>query len=218
MKVYFDTDVSEVSDLTPLCEVCELAHKKGLRVMVHCSNSPTPMAEILNTLRAGDILTHAFHGGRNNAAEDGFVSMREAQKRGVVIDVGFAGHVHTDFAILRQAIGMGVIPDVISTDVTWLSSYIRGGRYGMTMCMSIARSLGMREEDVLRAVTATPARALGRADEWGCLQVGRTADLAVLDDTDEGFDLTDRASNRIQSKQGYRCVLTVANGRIAYRA
>ena len=218
IKVYFDASISEVSDITPLREACEFAHGKGLPVMVHCSNSPVKMSEILNTLRVGDILTHAFHGGKNNAAEDGFESIKKAQQRGVVIDAGFAGHIHTDFEVLKKAIQRGVIPNTISTDITRYSAYTRGGRYGMTMCMSIAKTLGMREEDIFRAVTSAPAKALGKQKEWGYLRVGRCADISVFDYTKEGFCLTDKAGNHIASESGYRCILTVADGEVVYRA
>ena len=217
IKVYFDTAMSQISDISPLREICEFAHPKGLRVMVHCSGSPVKMAEILDTLGTGDILTHTFHGGANNAAEDGFEGIHRAQERGVVIDVGFAGHVHTDFGILQQAIERGIVPDVISTDITKLSAYTRGGRYGMTMCMSIAKLLGMSEEDIFRAVTSNSARALGKENDWGTLAVGRVADIAVLDYTDEGFDLTDKAGNHIQSNVGYRCRLTLSDGQVVYK-
>ena len=79
------------------------------------------------------------------------------------------------------------------------------------------RYMGMCEEDILRAVTSAPAKALGKEDEWGYLEVGRTADIAVLDHTDEGFDLTDKAGNHIGSQKGYRCVLTVSDGQVVYR-
>ena len=217
IKVYFDASSHPVSDITPLAEACVFAKARGLRVMVHCANSPTPMAEILQTLNAGDILTHSFHGGKNTAAEDGFASMKEAQARGVIIDVGMAGYVHTDFAILKAALKCGIVPDLIGTDITKFSAYTRGSRYGMTVCMSIARHLGMKEEDVFRAVTSNPARALGKELEWGALRVGGIADIAVLKECNEGFDMTDAASNRIQSNCGYRCALTVSDGQIVYR-
>ena len=175
------------------------------------------MSDILDVLNPGDILTHAFHGGVNTATDDGFKSIREAKARGVVIDSGFAGNVHTDFAILRQAVGSGVLPDCISTDITKFSAYTRGGRYGMTMCMSIAKHAGMSEEDIFRAVTRAPAEALGRADEWGRLKVGGIADIAVIDYTDEGFSLTDANGNHIESPCGYRCELTVSYGQLVYK-
>ena len=217
IKVYFDTSSSEVTDITPLERICRFAKERGLIVMVHCTGSPTPMSEILNVLGEGDILTHAFHGGKNTAAEDDFASLLAAQSRGVVIDTGFAGHVHTDFAVFGGAIRAGVRPDTISTDITKFSAYTRGGRYGMTMCMSLARQAGMNEEEIFRAVTSTPARILGKSEEWGKLRIGGAADIAVLEYADEGFSLTDAAGNHVESKTGYRCALTVADGQIVYK-
>lgn len=217
IKVYFDTQLSEVNDIKPLREVVEYAEKMNLIVMVHSSNSPVPMKELLGTLRKGDILTHAYHGGINNVSEDGFECIRTAKKRGVIIDAGLAGYVHTDFKVFENAIGCGALPDVISTDITRFSAYKRGGRYGMTMCMSIAKHLGMSEEDIFRAVTSAPAKALGKESEWGYLKADRCADVAVFDYIDEGFDLTDKAENHVVSKKGYRCVLTVADGEFVYR-
>lgn len=217
IKVYFDTQISEVRDTKPLCEVVEFAERNKLIVMVHSSNSPVSMSELLGALRKGDILTHAYHGGENNVSEDNYECIKRAKKRGVIIDAGLAGNVHTDFKIFEEAIKCGAAPDIISTDITRFSAYKRGGRYGMTMCMSIARALGMHEEDIFRAVTSTPAKALGKENEWGYLQIGRAADIAVLDYTDEGFDLTDKAGNRIASETGYRCVLTVADGEVIYK-
>ncbi len=217
IKVYFDSTISDISSVEPLRQICDYAHQKGLCVMVHCSHSPVKMAEILETLGKGDILTHAFHGAENHAAEDNFISMRQAQSRGVVIDIGFAGHIHTDFAVLAQAIQSGIVPDVISTDITKYSAYTRGGRYGMTLCMSLAKTLGMREDDIFKAITVNPAKALGKESEWGLLAVGRCADIAVFDYTDEGFEMTDKAGNHIQNAKGYRCVLTVSDGQVVYR-
>ena len=217
LKVYFDTGVSEVHDTSPLRCVCDYAHSRGLRVMVHSSNSPVGMDELIETLDKGDILTHAFHGGKNNASEDGFECLIRARERGVVIDAGFAGHVHTDFYVLKEAIRRGALPDTVGTDITRYSAYTRGGRYGMTMCMNLARVVGMGEENVFKAVTSSPAKALGKENEWGYLRVGRAADIAVFDYTDESFMLTDKAGNNVRSTEGYRCVLTVSDGQVVYR-
>ena len=217
IKVYFDTEISEVKDIKPLCEVVEFAERNNLMVMVHSSNSPVSTPELLAVLRKGDILTHAYHGGKNNVSEDNYECIKQAKKRGVVIDAGLAGHVHTDFKILMDAIRFDAVPDIISTDITKCSAYMRGGRYGMTMCMSIAKTLGMKEEDIFRAVTSTPAKVFCKEEEWGYLRTGRCADIAVFEYTDEGFDLTDTAGNHIASENGYRCVLTIADGQVVYK-
>lgn len=217
VKVFFDIANPELKSIKPLREVCRYAREKGLKVMVHCSNSPTPMAEIVDTLSKGDILTHIYHGGDNTIEANDYAAYRTARQRGVILDVGMAGHIHTDFGVLKRAIRAGYLPDTISTDITRSSAYKRGGRYGMTMCMSILRTVGMREEDIFRAVIAAPAKAVGKADAWGDLKVGGRADVAVFDDTDEGFCLTDKCGNRVESAKGYRCALTIADGEILYR-
>ena len=168
-------------------------------------------------LRAGDILTHPYHGGENNASEDGFACLHYAREKGIVIDSGFAGHIHTDFGVYRRAIKAGCLPDTISTDLTLYSAFKRGGRYGMTAAMNIARVCGQTEESIFKAVTSTPAKVLGKADEWGYLQVGRTADIAVVAYEDDRYDLTDFYGNRVAWEQGYKCRLTIANGEVVFR-
>ena len=217
IKAYFDTTSPEIRDITPLKEICDYARSRNLMVMVHCSHSPVSMMEIIETLSSGDILTHAFHGGKHSCAENAFEALRLAKEKGVIIDTGFAGHVHTDFKNFEAAIDAGILPDTISTDITCCSAYMRGGRYGMTMCMSIARLLGMNEKDIFKAVTSAPAKVLHKEGQWGSAKEGSVADLAVFDYTDEGFDLTDHAGNHIKSTTGYRCVLTVVDGQILYR-
>ena len=97
------------------------------------------------------------------------------------------------------------------------SAYKRGGMYGMTMCMSIYRGLGMDEEAVLCAVTSSAARAAKRENAWGSLKVGGAADIAVLSYGKQKIDISDRAGNRVVLDEGYSCHLTVANGKILYR-
>lgn len=216
IKVYFVED-SGVWDTKPLKEVCQFAHERNLRVMVHTTDSLVPMSEVLEALGEGDIFSHAYHGGRYTVAEDDFASLESARRRGVIIDAGMAGHVHTDFGVLKAAIDAGSIPDVISTDITCYSAYKRGGIYGMTMCMSIMHYLGMKEEDIFRAVTGNAAASLGKESQWGYLREGRCADIAVLEYGENGFDMTDKAGNHIESTAGYSCVLTISDGQIVYR-
>lgn len=217
VKVYFDTYMSDIHNTSPLEEVVEFADKHKLIVMIHSTNSPSPMKEIVSYLRSGDILTHAYHGGINTTQDDGFDCVFEAKKRGIIVDAGFAGHMHTDFNVFKSAVRVGALPDIISTDITRYSAYKRGGRYGMTMCMSIAKTSGMAEEDIFRAVTSSPAKALKMENRWGYLKTGRCADISVFEYGDEGFSLCDKQGNMLESKKGYRCLLTVSDGEIVYR-
>ena len=217
LKVYFDRYCEDIRDITPLFEICDFAHLRGLRVMVHTTNSPIAMKGIAEALACGDILSHAYNGSENNAMPGDFEALKTAKARGVFIDAALAGHMHTDFEIFRSATEHGFAPDIISTDITKYSAFTRGGRYGLTMCMSIARTLGMAEDDVFRAVTSIPARALGLSDRCGTLAPSRMADIAVLEYTDEPFSSIDKRGNRIFSDKGYRCRLTVRCGEVVYK-
>lgn len=217
IKVCFDGKDTDARDITPIREAVEVANQHGLKVMVHCNHSPVPMVEIVKTLRKGDVLTHAYHGGQNAAAEDDFQCLQYAREKGVVLDAGFAGHIHTDFGVYRKAVEKGYAPDLISTDLTLYSTFKRGGRYGLTACMNIAKVCGQDEESIFRSVTSTPACVFGKAEEWGYLKEGRSADIAVLAYEDDPYDLTDFSGNRVAWDKGYKCKLTIVNGEVVYR-
>ena len=91
VKLAFDRANPEVKDIGALESICGYAVDKGLRVTVHTTGSPVKMADIVNVLSCGDILTHAYHGGDNNSLDDDFECLFFAREKGIVIDSGFAG-------------------------------------------------------------------------------------------------------------------------------
>ena len=215
IKICFDDKSGHVKDLSPLQQVCDFAHARDLKVMVHCTNSPVSMAQVVDTLHAGDILSHAFHGGKNTAAKDGFACLRKAKEKGVFLDAAFAGSSHVSFQVFSESIQSGILPDSISTDLTCESIGKQGGRYGMTQCMTMASVMGMQEEDILRATTTGAAKVLGRP-ELGILAPGYPADLAILEWTTQPLDITGNPPVRLYSEKGYRCRLAMISGYIAY--
>ena len=218
VKIYFDRGQPDlVCTAEQVREASEYARSKGMLTMVHCTDSPTDMETLVSALSKGDIITHAYHGAPQSIEEDHFRAYCLAKERGVIIDAGMAGGVHTDFALLRRAIEGGYYPDTVSTDITRFSAYIRGGIYGLTMCMSIFRALGMPEEQVLSAVTSRAAKAVRREGVFGSLALGRKADIAVLSFGKAPVSIEDRWGNAFASDEGYTCRLTVKNGQILYR-
>ncbi len=211
LKVFYDTNSYDIKDISPLKEICKVARDNNLKVMVHSTGTPVPMMEIVETLNKGDILTHSFHGGKNNSSEDNFDCLKYAKEKGVIVDVGFAGYVHTDFSVLKKAIDMGVYPDTIGTDITRSSAFIRSGRYGMNYCMSILKTLGMPEEEIFKAATINSAKALNKEGIWGELEIG-SSDACVLSYVNAPFEITDKFSNTVKDTKSYRCNLTVVNG------
>ena len=217
VKIYFDAAQEQLPTAAQIAEASAFARERGLLTMVHCTGSPLPTAEIVAVLSEGDILTHTYHGAPNTLEEGEYRAYHLAKARGVTVDAGMAGGVHTDLAVLRRALKKGLYPDTVSTDITKFSAYMRGGIYGLPMCMSIFRALGMPEEAVLRAVTSSAARAVKREGVWGSLSVGARADLCVLSYGSAAIELSDRWENRICLSDGYTCKMTVKDGQILYR-
>ena len=217
VKLYFDMTSGQVHGIEPLRQICAFARERGLKVMVHCSHSPVPMYDIVDTLSEGDILTHIYHSGESGCEENDYAALRLAREKGVVLDVGMAGHVHTDFRVLERAVANGELPDTVSTDITNLSAFTRGGRYGLCTCMSIMRNAGASEEEVLRMVTHNAARAVGKETEWGRIAVGRRADIAVLEWTEAPYAFLQNKANTLTGRMGYICSMTVSDGRVVWR-
>lgn len=216
VKAYFDVTVSKETTLDILNEICEFARTKNLPVMVHCSNSLSSMFDIVNVLSKGDILTHIYHGGNNNCLKDNYSAFLLAKEKGVILDCGFAGHVHVDFDVFEKAMADGYFPNTISTDLTNLSTYYRGGNYGLTLCMGLCRQYGMPEVEVLKAVTSNAANALGKS-ELGSIKIGSNADLTVIKYENAPFDFTQLTSNGAEGQKQYKCYLTLSDGQIVWR-
>ena len=79
------------NDTDSLKRAIEAAEAIDGFVMIHVGNSATPLPDLMRMLRPGDAVTHSFHGFADGVLDDtGAVieGMKEAQARGVVIDVG----------------------------------------------------------------------------------------------------------------------------------
>ena len=217
IKTYIDSSNGDVLSSQPLKKVIAFAGGKGLKVMVHCSNSPIKMEEIIDLLRPGDILTHPYHGGDNNALLNDFSALKKAKEKGVIIDTGMAGHIHTNFEIMKKCISAGLYPNTISSDLTNLSVFQRGGNYGLTLCMGVMRAMGMPETEIFKAVTTNAAAAIGKESNLGYIKIGSRADLAVLDYGFHPFNFNIDPVNKIKGNYSYNCKLTLCDGQIVYK-
>ncbi|MBO0731486.1 MAG: amidohydrolase family protein, partial [Acidimicrobiaceae bacterium] len=158
-------------------------------VMVHLGRFPhtptiTPTA-LLDALRPGDILTHAFRGASGLVGPDGRVvrALRDAVARGVILDMG---HSATDFRFreARYLLDQGYPPVTASTDLNRFN--VDGPVFSYMENLTKLLALGLTVPEVVAVATTNAARAIGRADELGTLEARRPAELSVLTLTDEG--------------------------------
>ena len=217
IKVFLGTSPSNIKDVSALSEICGFAAERALKVLVHTTNTLIPMHDVLSNLKKGDICTHIYHGGENTVLDDNFECLKNARARGVILDNGMAGGVHTDFSIAKKAIENNILPDTISTDITKKSAFIRGGNFGMTLCMSIMRTLGMKEEDILKCVTVSAAKAIGKENICGKIDVQRNADISVLDYTHNPFNAPCKWGENVKDEMGYKNLLTIKKGQVVFR-
>lgn len=207
----------------PLKAAVAMAERLGVHVMVHCTQPPGELAELLHILRPGDVLTHMYMDQGSCLVENGKViaAAQQARARGVLFEAADARR-HFGLEVARTAIREGFYPDILATDLTKLSMYLRPTAFSMAMQLSKYTHLGIPLEKVIELCTATPARQLDMADRVGSLSVGHAADIAVFRPTRKKNVFGDRPNGEsgqhlTEGDLLYQPMLTVKNGEMVYR-
>jgi dihydroorotase len=196
----------------------QTAAAAGVPLMIHITDSPIPLPEILAEMAPGDIVTHCYHGRANGimGEEKQFVlkEVVEAQRHGIVFDCAH-GRNHFNFRMIEKALDQGFLPDTISTDLTTTSA-TRGPVWDLTTTMSKLLHFGMSLDQVVLRATAAPARILGHEGTVGTLKPGANADIAILELRDGAFELTDSDGSTITARRRLFARTTIKDGRIWY--
>ena len=215
VKVRMTKSIVGANGLEPLKRALAAAERAGggARVMCHIGDAPGDLTDLLELLRPGDILTHAYSGVGNNTVQDGRLlpAALAAKKRGVIIDVGHGGGSF-DYTVAEPAIAQGLTPDTISSDIHAVSGNTPGMPY-MPWVMSKFLNLGFGLEDVVAMATINPARVIGRVDKLGTLQVGAPADVSILELVDAPVTFVDTRKNTREGNRWLKPVQTVRAGR-----
>jgi dihydroorotase len=196
-------------NVSPFLDAAKKLAGDELPIMVHLGRFPKtptiPTSTLLEQLRAGDIITHAFRGASGVLDTKGRLTaqMRAAVDRGVRLDIGHSG---TDFRFrdARKLLDQGVRPDTISTDLNVFN--VDGPVYDLATTMSKLWHLGIPLADVIAMATTGPATSIHREHELGVLAVGRTAEVSVLAIDDDGpYPLSD-GWETVEAKRRLRAV------------
>jgi len=174
----------------PLNMALQVANEVGMPLMAHIDHPPPSYEEVLDMLRPGDVLTHAFRPFPNSpATAQGTVkpAVLAARKRGVIFDIGH-GKGSFAFKTARAMLANGFEPDTISSDVHALC--IDGPAFDQVTTMSKFLCLGMNLYDVVKTSTLNAGMALKRP-EYGSLKVGSLGDATILTVKEGKFDYVD---------------------------
>jgi hypothetical protein len=160
-----------------------------------------------------ELAYEALVNGRSELprADSGEAAVRAAYERGVVFDVGHASR-HFTFANGRACLDQGLAPHVISTDIHGL---MRPETFlDLPTALTKFLALGLSLEQVIAAATVAPARAIGWDDRIGRLEVGRVADVAVLELADTPVTLRDCVGAELRSDQQLKARWTIRAGQV----
>jgi len=170
----------------------------GVPMMMHITDSPIPLPELLAHMKPGDIVTHCYH----------------VRAHGIIFDCAH-GRSHFSFPMIEKALDQGFLPDTISTDLTFTSA-TQGPVFDLPTTMSKLLHFGLPLDEVVIRGTATPAKILGYEGTVGTLKPGANADIGVFELRDGNFPLRDSDGNTINAKRRLIAQLTIKDGRVWY--
>ncbi|VYU46738.1 amidohydrolase/deacetylase family metallohydrolase [Metakosakonia massiliensis] len=214
LKARMSSSVVGDNGIAPLTRAKALQQENGnLPLMVHIGNNPPDLDEIAERLSAGDIITHCYNGKPNRIltpAGELRASITRAIARGVRLDVGH-GSASLSFAVAKQAIGLGILPHTISSDI-YCRNRINGPVYSLAKVMSKFLALGMTLPQVIACVTEHAADGL-RLRRKGRLAAGYDADLTIFDLRRQLVLFRDAENDSLQADQLLTPLAAIRAGR-----
>ena len=182
---------------------------------------PLPLQDLfMKHLRAGDIFTHTYtllEGNvRETVVDEATKTVKpfvwEAQKKGIVFDVGYGG-ASFNYTQAIPAIKNKFYPTTISTDLH--TGSMNGSMKDILSIMSKFVGMGMDVPSVIKASTWTPAQVIKR-ENLGHLSEGAIADVAILSMRQGTFGFYDKTGYKVMGKQKFECEMTIKGGKVVY--
>ncbi len=210
IKVRSSGTIVEDKGVEPFHRALAAAEMAGCPVMVHVGEQPPANEENLSLFRAGDILTHCFHGKDKplwNPDGTPIPEMEKALARGVRLDVGH-GAASFDATVAGPVIRRGFHDFSISTDLHGRS--VKAPAVSLATTMTKCLSLGMPLEAVIRSVTAIPAERLGLTG-W-CDNPGRNGTVFRVRPARPDERFTDAAKHTMPVQEVIEPVAVIVDG------
>ena len=173
---------------------------------------------LMPLMEPGDVLAHPFtrHPGGFISEETGEVHpvVWAALERGVTVDVGHGSHF--SFSMARKVIAAGLRPTTLGADMHGYNVRVPGvgdaaeraenpfagvAPFNLTHAMTELLTLGVTLPEIVAMVTSNPAKMLKLEDSIGSLQIGREADISVLELRHGRFELRDNSGEVVVANE-----------------
>jgi dihydroorotase len=201
-------------DWTPTDRVVEAGNLAGMPVIIDFGGSKPnlPIQDLFfKHLRPGDIYTHTYAalGGAREEIVDEKNNLKpfvlEAQKRGIIFDVGYGGAI--------PALKAGLYPNTISTDLH--TGSMNTSMKDQLSVMSKFLNMGMSLVEVIKASTWKPAQVINRP-LLGNLSVGAEADIAIFNIRKGNFGFYDKTGFKLKGTEKLECEVTIKGGKVLF--
>jgi dihydroorotase len=169
--------------------------------------------EAFRIAEAGDMITHLYHGNLGQVIDDSgkvLPVVREAERRGVMFDLGFGGY-NFSWDVAEKAFAQDLVPHTISSDLQQFN-VVRPVK-SLANVMSAMVRLGMTAKDVIDRVTCAPAKAVHLDDRAGSLKPGLPADITVFRVESAEYEISDCYTKVRRADQRIVPLITFKNGK-----
>jgi dihydroorotase len=205
-----------IADKVGLPMYMHIGDQRGETGVRDVARSPGPIItkEVLDTMQAGDCVTHAYTANRGGLLDEDGTVLREvhaATKRGVYLDVGFGG-LNFTWDAFDTLLAAGVVTDAIDTDLQGVN--VTGPVLSLANIMSIFLNHGFTVAEVVERVTINPARILRLEDKMGSLTLGYSARMTVFEVRSGEFLFRDSKGNKRAGQQMMTPSFCVMDGEV----
>lgn len=162
-----------------LAMASRISQETGKPFVVHPSRCELPIEKILSKMKAGDIYAHSFANkapGILDAQGKIKQAVLDARARGVQFDLSH-GSGNFSFAVAKQALAQGFLPDAISTD---LHTGSKAKVQSLALVMSKMLACGLDFWTVLDLVTRKAAAMVGIPYDSRTIVEGSPANLTLF--------------------------------------
>lgn len=207
----------EGSDWSPFDRALEAGNIAKVPLFVECHLPQYSLADQLNKMRPGDIITHSYEkiSERQSVVDDqGKVRpfVLEAKNKGVLFDVGHGGFGFW-FSEAMPSLQQGLAPNTFGSDLHRFS--MNSGMKDMLNIMSKYLNMGMVVPDIIQRATWNAAQSIKRND-LGSLTEGSVADIAIISILTGNFGFVDAGGNKIEGTRKFESELTIRAGKIVW--
>jgi dihydroorotase len=214
IKVRLGKNIEGAQDLECLKRAREAAEACTLPMMVHIGDPYSPLKDILNLMRRGDVLTHCYNGLPHGVLDSNgkiLPEVWEARRQGILFDVGH-GTTHLSFDVAEKCLEQGFLPDTISTDLS--SRVVNGPVFDLPTTLSKFLHLGLSIDKVIELTTINPSRVFDFGLNIGTLRPGSEADISIFDLLEGAFVFEDNMGNKRTGSKKMVATATVHGGNL----